>query len=97
MSKKKGPIKYAPELLAIAETWPTYESTLTDTDGDTWPVKRCAHCDNGILHDPDTAAGRAFHMISHHGYRMDGRHESDQQTAAEAAAERGEMNAYHRS
>lgn len=93
MSEK---VHYSPALLARAETWPIYDSTLTDTDGDTWPVKRCGECDNAIVHQPETAAGRAFHMITHHGYRMDGRHETDQATAAEAAAERGEMNAYHR-
>ena len=89
-------VQYSPQLLAAAEEWPVYDSTLTDIEGDTWPVKRCGRCDNAIVHNPDTPAGRAFHMLTHHGYRMDGRHEGDQETAARAAAERGEMNAYHR-
>jgi len=57
-------------------------------------VTRCSACHNAILHQPDTAVGVAFHLIQVHGFRMDGRHEDDQATAARAAAERGEMNAY---
>jgi hypothetical protein len=86
--------QYSDELLAVAEKWAVYASTLTDTDGNTWPVTRCGECRNAILHQPDEPAGVAFHMIQVHGYRMDGRNERDQETAARAAAERGEMNAY---
>lgn len=86
-------VQYSPELLAMATPWPMYASTLTDTNGDTWPVWRCGQCRNAILNDPETPAGRAYHMITHHGYRMDGRREHEQAIAARAAAERGEMNA----
>lgn len=96
MSEKKGPIEYSPELIAAATMWETYGSTLTDTDGNTWPVIRCRKCDNAILDEAGTAAGNAYHMITHHGFRMDGRHEDEQLLAAQAAAERGEMNAIHR-
>jgi hypothetical protein len=89
-------VQYGPQLLAIAEDWETYGSTLTDTDGNTWPVHRCRTCDNAIIHEPGTPAGIAYHLITHHGFRMDGRHENEQAIAAEAAAERGEMNAVHR-
>lgn len=93
---KKGPVLYDPEILAIAGEWPTYPSTLTDTDGNTWPVTRCGKCDNAILQEPETPAGIAYHLISVHGFRMDGRHEEEQATAAQAAADRGELNAYYR-
>ena len=89
-------VQYSPELFARAEHWSVYPDTLTDIEDHTWPVTRCGVCHNAIIDEPETTAGRAYHMITHHGYRMDGRHESDQITAAEAAAERGEMNAYHR-
>lgn len=94
--EKKGPVEYGPELLAAAAMWETYGSILTDTDGNTWPVIRCRQCDNAILDEAGTVGGNAYHMITHHGFRMDGRHESEQLAAAEAAAERGEMNAIHR-
>ncbi len=87
-------VQYSPQLLAKAEGWETYQSTLTDNDGNTWPVERCRDCDNAIIHEPGTPAGVAFHLITHHGFRMDGRHEDEQAAAAAAAAERGEMNAY---
>lgn len=93
-AQKKGPVKYAEALLVIADDWPTYEDTLTDNEGQSWPVIRCGQCNNAILTQPDNRVGKAFHLIQVHGYRMDGRHEDDQQTAARAAAERGEMNAY---
>ena len=93
---KKGPVQYDPKILEIAAQWATYPGTLTDTEGNTWPVTRCGACDNAILHEPETPAGVAYHLISVHGFRMDGRHEEEQQLAAEAAAERGEMNAIHR-
>lgn len=86
--------QYSEALLAVAEKWPVYPSTLTDTEGNSWPVIRCGECKNAILHDPDETRGRAYHLIQAHGYRMDGRNERDQETAARAAAERGEMNAY---
>lgn len=94
--KQPKQFEYSPGLLAAAAMWETYGSTLTDTDGNTWPVYRCRKCDNAILQQPGTVEGNAHHMITHHGFRMDGRHESEQQLAAEAAAERGEMNAIHR-
>jgi hypothetical protein len=87
-------VEYGPELIAAATMWQTYGSTLTDTEGNTWPVVRCRQCDNAILEEG--ISGIAYHMITHHGFRMDGRHEREQALAAEAAAERGEMNAYHR-
>lgn len=89
-------VQYSEELLELARSWVTYPSTMTDTDGNTWPVERCDNCNNAIIQEPGTVAGIAYHMITVHGYRMDGRHEDEQQIAAEAAAERGEMNAYHR-
>lgn len=92
----KGPVTYAPEILALAAEWPVYESTMTDNEGRSWDVRRCGRCEAAILHESDQPSGVAYHLITHHGYRMDGRHEDEQQTAAEAAAERGEMNAYHR-
>lgn len=88
-------VQYSDELLAAAGIWPTYASTLTDTEGNTWPVTRCAECHNAILQDPGTVAGTAFHMISVHGFRMDGRHENEQKIAAQAASDRGEMNELH--
>jgi hypothetical protein len=92
--QKKGPVEYSEKLLVIAEDWPTYEDYLTDNEGSSWPCTRCSRCNNAILTEPGTRVGRAFHLIQVHGYRMDGRHEDEQQTAAQAAAERGEMNAY---
>lgn len=94
--QKTGAVQYGAELLAVAAMWETYPSQLTDTDGNTWPVMRCRKCDNAIIHDPETVEGVAYHLLTHHGFRMDGRHEDEQQIAAQAAAERGEMNAYHR-
>lgn len=89
-------VQYGAHLLAIAEKWETYGSVLTDNDGTVWPVLRCRECDNAIIHEPETTGGIAYHLITHHGFRMDGRHEDEQAAAAEAAAERGEMNAIHR-
>jgi len=96
MSEEPRKVQYGPALLERAEEWELYPSTLTDGEGNTWAVERCATCHNAIIHDPGTSAGVAFHLISVHGYRMDGRHEEEQAAAAEAAAERGEMNAVHR-
>lgn len=95
-AREKGAVEYGPELLAAAAMWETYGSTLTDIEGNTWPVIRCRKCNDAIIQEPGTMAGNAYHMITHHGFRMDGRHESEQQLAAEAAAERGEMNAIYR-
>lgn len=92
----QGQVKYSPEILAKGQALQTYPSTLTDNDGTTWPVTRCSLCHDAILQEPGTAAGHAYHLITHHGYRMDGRNEQAQQDAAAAAAERGEMNGYHR-
>lgn len=89
-------VQYGKALIERAEQWEVYASTLTDGEGNTWPVERCAQCHNAIIQEPGTPAGVAYHLISVHGYRMDGRHEDEQQIAAEAAAERGEMNAVHR-
>ena len=89
-------VQYSETLLALAEQWELYPSTLTDGEGNTWPVQRCGKCENAIIIEPETTAGVAFHLISVHGYRMDGRHEDEQAVAAQAAAERGEMNGYQR-
>ena len=91
-----SPVQYSEELLSRAAEWEVYADTLTDGEGNTWPVERCAKCHNAIIQEPGTPAGVAFHLISVHGFRMDGRHEDEQAVAAEAAAERGEMNAIHR-
>ncbi len=90
-ARAKGKVEYSRELLDVADTWPTYEDYLTDNEGNSWPVIRCAECNNAILHV--STPGVAYHLITTHGYRMDGRHEDVQAAEARAAAERGEMNA----
>lgn len=92
-------VRYGEALLQKADGWATYPSTLTDNYGTTWAVTRCGTCHDAILISatagPEDRLGTvAHHLITHHGYRMDGRNEKDQETAARAAAERGEMNAY---
>jgi Na+-translocating ferredoxin:NAD+ oxidoreductase RnfC subunit len=96
LARKRGPIQYSDEILRIAQGWEVYADELTDSDGKTWPCIRCRECTNAIVVDlPEAEPGIiAYHLMNAHGYRMDGRNERDQETAARAAAERGEMNAY---
>lgn len=78
------PYAPAPELVALAERWPTYlgasERTYKVVDSlgglaDVGPVEvavlRCSSCHDEIY--PADLPGRVGHLTRHHGYRMDGR------------------------
>jgi hypothetical protein len=70
----------SPELLALAESWPVYEDTQTNAgnvyeEAVTRACVRCQECDC-VLVAGDTP-GRAYHLMTHHGYRMDGRRDGE--------------------
>lgn len=66
---------FAPALEALAASWGLYESTCTNMGSlvearRTQPCMRCHDC-HCIVYPPDVD-GAMVHLISHHGWRMDG-------------------------
>lgn len=79
-----GMLEPAPELVALAQKWPTYlgasertgkTMSADGTLGDFGPVEvavlRCERCHDEIY--PADLSGRLGHLTLAHGYRMDGR------------------------
>ncbi len=85
-------VEYSQALLDLAEDWETHRGILVDPNGREWPVTRCSTCDEALLHEAGTTAGKAYNLLVRHGYKMDGRHENDLVLEALKAAARGEMN-----
>lgn len=74
------PYTFAPELESIASAWELYESVCTNMGSTheerrTQPCMRCHDCDC-IVYPPDSD-GTMVHLISHHGWRMDGSRDPD--------------------
>jgi hypothetical protein len=94
-------------LLQLAETWPVLDGTTEIRSGhptdyaspQDWaeapvqevPCKRCQDCGQAVI--PADAQARLVHLMSAHGYRMDGTaYDNDNQittTAAEELTARG--------
>lgn len=61
---------FAPALLELARIWP---ATIDDTEPVPMLQLRCAEPDCGRMIFPPDTEGRVQHLISAHGFRMDGR------------------------
>lgn len=72
----------SPGLSRLAETWDTYASTMEDAKGVVRLCVRCADCE-GVISSVDgiefsgPEQANAFHLLTVHGYRMDGKQYDD--------------------
>lgn len=70
-------------LLKLANEWPIYYDTVRrpvrstvqgySVGGDTVRITRCTDCKEEIFHGDSHVSGTLRHLLTSHGYRMDGR------------------------
>lgn len=73
----------APALIELANSWPVFYDTITrpqrstvggyTVGGDAVRITRCEHCHEEIFHGDGHLTGTVRHLMTSHGYRMDGR------------------------
>jgi hypothetical protein len=60
-----------PALVALADAMDAPEDIAVDAHGHPWPCERCPDCGGAMV--PPGLAGRLAHLMTEHGWRMDGR------------------------
>ena len=73
----------APALIDLANTWPVFYDKITrpqritagghTVGGEYVKITRCSDCQEEIFHDDGHLVGTLRHLMTSHGYRMDGR------------------------
>lgn len=72
-----------PSLYSLANVWPVYWEDVTrpvrrtasgmEIGGDHQKITRCGRCEEEIFHGDKHLVGTVRHLLTSHGYRMDGR------------------------
>lgn len=58
-------------LVQLAEDMDPVAYTATDNRGNSWACERCPQCHGAMV--PPGVDGRLAHLVTAHGWRMDGR------------------------